>query len=78
MVFLLRNRILQPSAAQTSEDSPDTWSPFSSQFTLTQDWVHGLQELHFHKQNHDILTTTEVTILFTEVDFLQAIDPGFD
>jgi len=40
--------------------------------------VHGLQELHFHKQNHDILTATEVTILFTEVDFLQAIDPAFD
>jgi hypothetical protein len=40
--------------------------------------VRGLQELHFHKQNHDILTATEVTILFTEVDFLQAIDPAFD
>jgi hypothetical protein len=51
--------------------------------------LHGLQELHFAKQNHDpginrIMTLGRsvgpgtVTILFIEVDFLQAIDDTFD
>ena len=51
--------------------------------------MHGLQELHLIKQNHDLLTKmegkltapvieTDVTILFTEVDFLQAIAPPFE
>jgi hypothetical protein len=89
MIFLLRNRTLHSSAAQTSEDRPDSWSPFRSQSTLSQVELHGLQELHFLKQNHDLVargggksgaepSKAYVTFLFTEVDFLQAFDAGLD
>jgi hypothetical protein len=47
--------MLHSSAAQTSEDHPDSWSPFRSQSTLSQVELHGLQELHFLKQNHDLV-----------------------
>ena len=81
--------MLHSSAAQTSEDRPDSWSPFRSQSTLSQVELHGLQELHFLKQNHDLVaqdgeksgaepSEAYVTFLFTEVDFLQAIDAGLD
>jgi hypothetical protein len=55
--------------------------------------VHGLQKWHFCEQNHDLVRKSprsflpvtilkpkpaHVTILFTEVQFLQAIEVRFD
>ena len=82
MIFPLEKQFASTRCCSIQRGSPNSSLRFDSQFTLTQEKLHGLQELHFHKQNHDPgeagLVPVTVTILFIEVDFMQAISLGLD